>query len=243
MISLAASTLPFSASAQGTFQNLDFESANLSPVPPNQNIVEVSTASALPGWTTYLGTVQQTQVIQNSYGEGEAEIDVFGPNYPAAGPSHGLIPGTIDGNYSVLLQSGGEPGNSIVPIGASITQTGVVPSGAQSMQFKAWQTYFTAFTVSFNGTALSPVVLAAGPNYTLYGVNISPYDGQSGPLEFTADFSGTGASWLGLDDIVFSPAAVPEPSPILLTGVGGLMLGVYRRFRQRHQANPTGYAD
>jgi len=222
----------YSAHAQGTFQNLDFESANLSPVPPNQNIVEVSAASALPGWTAYLGTAQQTQVIQNSCGEGEAEIDVFGPNYPAAGPSPGLIPGTIDGNYSVLLQSGGEPQNSDITTSASIQQTGAVPFGTQSMQFKAWQTYLPAFTVSFDGTVLSPVVLGAGPNYTLYGVNISPYEGQSGPLEFTADFSGTGASWLGLDDIVFSPAAVPEPSPILLTGIGGLMLAFYRRFKQ-----------
>jgi hypothetical protein len=221
-----------SVHAQGKFQDLNFESANLTPVPPNYGpIVYVPTTSALPGWTAYLGATSQSQVIQNSYGEGEAEIDIFGPNYPAAGPSFsGVNPGVIDGNYSVLLQAGAQPPNLV---SASIAQTGTVPLTAESLQFKAWQTFFTQFTVSFDGNTLAPVALGTGANYTLYGVDIAPYAGKTGPLEFTADFVTPGASWLGLDDITFSTTAVPEPSPAVLAGVGGLMFAAYRRLIKR----------
>jgi hypothetical protein len=218
------------AHAQGTFINLDFESADLSPVPPNQGGVQVPVGSALPGWTAYIGTDQQSQVTQNDYGHGLAQIDVFGPNYPAAGwPPSPDNPGVIDGNYSVLVQSG-FLSDGITPENVSIAQTGTVPIGYQSLEFKAWPTFANEFSVSFNGNNLSPVMLGTGPNYILYGVDISPYAGQTGQLEFTADFVTPGASWLGLDDIAFSPSAVPEPSPLVLTGIGGLLIGLYRRF-------------
>ena len=213
----------FSAQAQGTFQNLNFEAANLTPIPPNQGAVQVPITSALPAWTGYIGTDQITQVYQNTYGEGLAQIDIFGPNYPSAGPTFGPIPGTIDGNYSVLLQS-----DAIA--GASIAQTGTIPPGSQFVEFKAWQTASTQFTVSFDGTSLTPVVFGSGTNYTLYGADVSPYAGQSGQLEFTADFSGTGASWLGLDDITFS--TTPEPGTLALVVMGGLAFAV-RRWRGR----------
>ena len=225
------------ASAQGTFQDLNFESANLTPVPPNQGpTVYVATTAALPGWTAYLGADSQTQVIQNSYGNGQAEVDIFGPNYPATDPSFtGANPGVLDGSYSVLLQAGGIP-LSAGTENASIAQTGTVPLTAESLQFKAWQTIFTQFTVSFDGNVLNPVVLGTAANYTLYGVNIAPYAGQTGQLEFTADFVTPAAPWLGLDDITFSTTAVPEPNPVVLTGIGGLLLGL-NRWRVRRQTN------
>jgi hypothetical protein len=229
---LATMLAAVSAQAQGTFQNLNFEAATPG-APITGPIIGADyqpLGLALPGWTAYIGAEQQSEVLQNDYTLGQASVDLFGPNYPAAGPSPGPTPGTIDGNYSVLLQAGGEPGNSSVTVGASIAQTGMVPPSSQSLAFKAWQTFFTTFSVSFNGNNLSPVVLGAGANYTLYGVNISPYDGQTGSLEFTADFSGTGASWLGLDDISFSPQSIPEPSPLALTGVGALLFALCRRF-------------
>jgi len=196
-------------------------------------MVYVPVSSALPGWTAYIDSVQQTQVQQNAYDTGLAVIDIFGPNYPAAEPSPGIVPGVIDGNYSVLLQAGAEPGTSGVTTGVSIAQTGTVPDDDQWMQFRAWETYWTGFTVSFDGNSLSPVVLGTGANYTLYGVNIAPYSGQTGQLEFTADFVTPGSSWLGLDDIAF--AATPEPSPLVLTGIGGVLFALYRRFALKRQ--------
>src|SRR6266404_6353367 len=78
-IGLACTTL--SIHAQGSFQNLDFESANLSPVPSGQFGGEVSSVDAVPGWTCFLGTTQITQVLQNNLTLGNASIDVLGPDW------------------------------------------------------------------------------------------------------------------------------------------------------------------
>jgi hypothetical protein len=233
--SVASVFAALSVQGQGTFQNLDFESATPStPILGPLGTYYQPVGLALPGWTAYLGTVQQTQVLQNVYTEGQAAIDLFGPNYPAAGPSGEgpFNPGVIDGNYSVLLQSGDNQDETMT-VGASIAQSGFVPVGSQSLEFRAWQTGLTDFSVSFNGNSLSPVVIGSGANYLLYGADISAYAGQSGQLEFTADFSGRGASWLGLDDITFT--AVPEPSPLALTGLGGLLFALHRRFASKQQ--------
>ncbi len=233
MAMLAQATLAaLSIQAQVPFQNLNFESATLSPVTVNGSPpVYVPVSCALPGWSAYLGTSQQTQVIQNVYGHGQAIVAILGPNYPAAGWPPGLFnAGVIDGNYSVLLQSGVDPTTGDVE-GVSIAQTGTVPQGFQSLEFEAWQPLATEFSISFNGVNLSPFVLGTGANYTLYGVNISPFVGQTGSLEFTADYNATGgASWLGLDDIAFCTQAVPEPSPLIMTGIGGLLVALCRRF-------------
>jgi hypothetical protein len=188
---------------------------------------------ALPGWTAYVGTDQQSLILQNDYTEGQASVDLFGPSYPAAGDLPSNIPGTIDGNYSVLLQAGSDPQSSAL-VGASIAQMGIVPLGSQSIEFRAWQTQFNNFTVSLGGDTLSPIVLGTGPNYTLYGVSIPPLmDGQSVQLEFTDNFLTSGASWLGLDDIAFSTQVVPEPCLLALTGVGALAFALCRRFARR----------
>ncbi len=116
-------------------------------------------------------------------------------------------------------------------VNASIAQYGTVPLGYQSLQFDAWTTLGTAFSVSFDGNNLSPVVLGGGANYTLYGVNISSYDGDSGTLEFTSLFNTPGAPWLGLDDITF--LVTPEPSIVALTAIGGLLFGAQKWFARR----------
>ncbi|MGP8199365.1 MAG: hypothetical protein ACLQU4_07675 [Limisphaerales bacterium] len=81
---------------------------------------------------------------------------------------------------------------------------------------------------------MSPVVLGSGANYTLYGANISSYADATGTLEFSA-LSGSGASWLGLDDISFSTNVVasPEPSMVELTAFGGLLFGARKWFARR----------
>src|SRR5580704_4348520 len=75
----------FIAHAQGTFQNLDFEEAGLylAPIPSGQFGGEVPVTEGLPGWTVYLGNVQQSQVLQNSGYNSTATVDIFGPNWQA----------------------------------------------------------------------------------------------------------------------------------------------------------------
>jgi len=215
---------------QGTFQNLDFESANVPPSGPQPYGTFVSVGSALPDWTAYLGTGRLTQVGYNSPTAGTATISLLGPTWNNSDVALYRV-GIIDGNYSVTLQSGGMPANILVGENASIGQNGTVPATAESVQFEALA--IGPFSVSFAGNALDPVALSSGRSpdglaYTLYGANISAWAGQSGELEFTADYN-VHDPYLVLDDISFSPTAVtPEPDPLALIGIGGALFAAYR---------------
>jgi hypothetical protein len=216
-----------SAQAQATFQNLDFESANLSN--PSGPYNEVPISSALPGWSASIGGVPVTEVWANDYSLGAATIDVFGPGW------NSVNPGIIDGNYTVYLQSG----SSITGVGTfntSISQDGTIPANAQSLEFKASTVGGnTPLSVFFAGNNLSVVDLSSGQDpsgqlYNVYGVNIASYEGQTGQLEFTAVFP----NWTELDDIAFSTNAVtPEPGIIALTAMGGLLFGARKWFARR----------
>ena len=222
-----------SAQAQGTFQNLNFESANVdaSGVEPYPNFVPIS--SALPGWTAYLGAVQVTQVGYNAPANSTASITLIGPTWNSADAGRYGGVGIIDGNYSLDLQTGA---NSQGLINVSVAQNGTVPGSAESLQFEASET--TPLTVTFNGNVLSPVVLSSGVSadgvpYNLYGANISAWAGDTGIMEFTADQ--VAENYVVLDDISFSTQVVPEPSPLALTGLGALAFALYRRFSPKRQ--------
>jgi hypothetical protein len=223
---------PSTAQAQGTFQDLDFESATLSPTPiPNSLQGFVPISSALPRWTAYLGDIQQSEVLQNAFYNSTASIDILGPNWGS-----GILGvGTIDGNYTVYLQSG--EGNDSTD-NASIAQTGTVPATAESLQFKAWEYYIGTFSVSFAGNNLPLVLLSTGVSpygqqYDIYGADIAPYAGETGQLEFTQNYSASDPGLL-LDDISFSTNAVtPEPGIVSLTAIGGLLFGARKWFARR----------
>jgi len=220
---LALTLLSPVASRSQQFQNLDFESANL-PSVPNFGGGPVPVSEGLPGWTAYLGTVQQTDVLHNVTYNTLASVDILGPTWTKA-PEE---PGIIGGNYSVYLQAGYQG----VDVTASIEQTGTVPVGSESIQFKAWEMFGGSFSVSFNGNNLPLTVLGTGQSpsgqpYNLYGVNIAPYAGETGLLDFTESING-GLSLL-LDDINFSTSSVPEPSPALLVALGGLIFAIFQR--------------
>ena len=207
------------------FQNLDFEQAQ--PVSAGANMV--TEASALPGWTVYCGTEVQTAVYENVYALNQATADIFGPSYPVAGPTSGGLPGRIDGNYTAVIQPGVQSINPLTFVSTSLEQTGTIPVGDDSLVFKAWGAGADSFSVSFAGNNLSLIDLGSGPNYTLYGADISSYAGQTGLLDFTANVQAA-PSLLALDDIAFSTTAAPEPNSLVLTGIGGLVFASYRRF-------------
>jgi hypothetical protein len=216
MISQAASILiVLAGQAQGTFQNLDFEQAN--PIPIFGNYI-VTAASALPSWTVIIGGVGQTQVYYNSPSTGAPAVTLLGPPPPTAGYP------VIDGNYSVLLQ-GSFP--SSIP---SISQTGLIPAGTQNLLFKA-DAGNGSLGVSIGNENVPFSAIGTGANYTLYAANISAWAGQTEQLTFSAlqdTFSIN--NWV-IDDIAFSPnAVVPEPSTVALTGFGGLLFALSRRF-------------
>jgi len=215
-------SLGFHARGQGTFQNLDFESANLS----SGNVGTVSISSALPAWNGDLGTTPISSVWQNDFALGDASIDIVGPS-----PAWGVI----GGSYSVDLQAGAVPytgGEGYET--ASISQTGLVPANAQSFEFEAVTS--GPPTVSLGGDNLTLFPLGSGPaewgsgyNYTVYGVNVAPFAGQVETLTIAESFGGNNL----FDSIQFSPSSVPEPSVIALTAVGGLLCWTAKVFSPR----------
>jgi hypothetical protein len=210
-----------SGHAQG-FVNLDFESANLSPIPSGQYGGEVSSTDAIPGWTGFLGTSQVTQVLQNNFTLGNASIDILGPDWTG---------GIIEGQYTLVLQPGVDPFGSGNAVSASVSQVGSVPANAKSIQFKAYvyPAFAADFSVSFAGQNLSLLALATGTNYTLYGADISSSAGKVGTLTISTVAQPNIAPYY-FDSIVFSPSSVPEPSSLALGALGALLLG-FRRWR------------
>lgn len=213
--------LAANAHAQGTFQNLDFEQANPVSTGNTQMPNSVTAASAFPFWTVTIGGVQQTQVEYNDGSLGAPAVVLLGPPPPTP-----PLP-VIDGNYSVLL-TGSFPAS--IP---AISQTGLIPSGTESLLFEVQPGAGVNGTlIVMVGTQTVPIsAVGTGANYTLYGANISAWAGDTEQLTFEASQSVSAGlnNWV-VDDISFSPEAVAEPTALALTGIGGLLFALYRRF-------------
>jgi len=208
---LLMSILGPQARSQGTFQNLDFESAVLIPVPGDpQGAVQF--APAFPSWLGYINGVLQTKTIPNGVPIGN----------PGETPFIAIMtpPGLgWQGSYAVGFGAA-MSGPNFIPV--ALTQTGGIPSQAKSLQFLAL--YSPAVFV--NGQQLSSVALGSGPSVsTLFGVDITGFAGQTVELRFQPSL---GINYL--DGIQFSSQTIPEPSVPSLLGLGVLLLGC----RSRH---------
>jgi len=193
--------------AQG-FINLNFESARIVPIPDGEyGAYSIATTNALPGWTVYYGSSQQSQITYNDPAIGSTFVTLYATNGQQ-----------LSGNYSVLLQ-GGQSASA-----ASISQTGLVPSSAESLLFEGQQTGVGTLQVSLGSQDLSLFAISNALNYTLYGVDISTFAGQTEQLMFSALENPTGYNNWNIDNIQFSSSPIPEPSAIGLSALGGLLL-------------------
>ena len=211
------------AHGQGMFQNLDFEEANIVPISGStQYPYAITTANALPNWTVEYGTVAQTQILYNDPTLGTTAVTLYANGYSG-------FPGPIlQGDFSVLLQGFGING---IPTAASISQTGLIPASSQSLFFEASGAPEQA-EVSIGNDLLTLFPVGVAANYTIYGANVSAWSGQAAQLTF----SSYGGNWL-IDDISFSPNPIttPEPDALTLTGIGGLVFGIYRRIQAKRK--------
>jgi hypothetical protein len=202
-----AVSLIISVSGQG-FLNLNFESAYDLPGNPGEDGVLVSVTNALPNWTAGDGALSEVNYASNYVAGSEAPIGLVGGS---------LVP---SGNYSAELYNSG-----------SISQIGLVPDNAESLQFEANGLPLSSasgFSVSLGGQTLSYSLLSEGTNDYLFGANIpADLDGQSEALTFGC--FGLGSGGVVLDNIQFSPASVPEPTECALIGLGVLFFSLRRR--------------
>lgn len=200
MVALVAA-LSWQASSQGTFQNLDFESATLVPI-PGDPFGRVQFGPGFPGWTGYIGDEPQTIVDHNSRLISQPGIAIMGPDFPSAN--------LFQGHYFAELYT--TPGVLVSP---ALAQTGTVPTTAQSIRF-----YGGAQDVPFilfAGQSIPLSVLGSTATYTIWGGDISAFAGQLGELRFQGSRR--------FDNISFSDLAIPEPSAFGLFALGGLLLG------------------
>ena len=204
------------------FINLNFESASIPNGTSSGSAIPIS--EGLPGWSAYFssttGTDQTTQVIYNGISTGGFFISVIDSNAPVFSP--------IQGNYSAFLFGGGDAS----PYSATISQTGLVPSGTESVLFDAYESE-ASFIVSLGGQNIEVTALQTFSHYTLYGGNIpSSLAGELETLSFTEPpAAGSPPSFFELDDIQFSTSPVPEPSTLALTVLSDLSL--FWRWRKR----------
>src|SRR6266481_2359258 len=113
--------------AQGNFQNLNFEAANIPG--GTQPGAPVPFISALPGWggsySNLNGIVQATQATYEGISLGGAAISIIDSN----AAQYGFIP--LQGRYSAFLFGGiSSSGDSTY---STIAQTGLVPNGSISL--------------------------------------------------------------------------------------------------------------
>jgi hypothetical protein len=206
---------------QGYFQNLDFEAAIVSPPPagyiPSDAQNPISAAEALPGWTVY----EDDTICTAVWGTPGLSVTYVSLDYDQPfGYS------ALQGVYSIGLSA-----YNLAPgyyTSASISQTGLIPEGTQSIQFLL-QNYKLpngnpageTLIVTLNGTPIPiSVVSTSGYVMTMVG-DVGAFAGTTAELKFTAPPE----AHYGLDSISFSPQAVPEPGALSLFGLGLLGLG------------------
>jgi hypothetical protein len=209
------------ATAQSTFQNLDFEQARPVTAADPNNPYAVTAASAVPCWTVYQtvdtagDVIQATEVLYGTITTGGTSLTLIGPATQYAPPA-------VDGNYSVFLQTYA-PNNWV-----SISQTGLIPVGTQSLLFQGRGGEIPYLNVQLGTQAIPFSAVGSGANDTLFAANISPWAGDTEKITFTGYSSGYPDSW-ELDNIAFSPNAVPEPCTLALLLTGGAVLGLRSR--------------
>ena len=185
-------------SFQGTFTNLDFESAKMVRVVDPYYPFLLDFSPAFPGWTGYFGTNLVSIVLSNTTGLDGATVSLFNSRtYNAWVRS--------EGDYFAMLQAGySTPGR----VETSLRQTGAVDTRAKSLQFRARGATPPDFTVTLDGEVLNLVPWFVEPQCTIYREHIAKFAGRTVELRLTvfpAPSPSPPARMLFVDSILFSP--------------------------------------
>jgi hypothetical protein len=194
------------ARGQG-FVNLNFEAASTKPSPLGYPLLEWSTAA--PGWSHSSG--------------GDTSYIYYGGIHTGLSQWYFLAdaPGTqLEGNYSLAFASGHLSSGINTPwVNAYISQTGTVPLGTLSLRMLA-----TGPFAVFVGGVSVPMYSLGGNSY---GGDISAFTGSLYEVKIM-NTATTLHTPTVVDNVLFSPVAVPEPSSIALSLLG-MVLAICRR--------------
>lgn len=220
ILSLCVSLVLAVSCARGQgFINLNFESG-LSGTS--------SSDYAIPGWTTSFSP-------STYYGSPHLGFTPYFLLVSSNSPTYN--PGTqLAGRYSLAMKSGRassfDPPNSPW-VDAYISQTGDIPSSALSIRL-------LAAPGPSNGSLPPPVlrVFVGGvqiPMFSLggnsYGGNIASFAGSTSELRIVNGNPVNNFGELMVDNIVFSPTAIPEPSSASLLVLGAIAILAGKRTR------------
>jgi hypothetical protein len=153
--------------AQGTFENLDFESAKLPVIPVGHFGNSVSPEDAIPGWIPY-----GASVFHNSVSLGGPGITIYGPDWNSSE--------IFQGDYSLQMNADFYGLGSIAAIG----QTGHIPANSMTIVFDAQPPL--ALGILFDGRLLQLRQLESRNTYNVYGADISHFSGKIGELRIVA---------------------------------------------------------
>jgi hypothetical protein len=217
----SALLMAWTACAQ-SFVNLNFESADVSS-PDESGFYFLPTSSALPGWQS------DRPVYYNIHAMDQVAMGIFdsgGWPFPVSRP--------VFGNFTAFFN--GDLGAMPSATSANIWQSGLVPANALSLQFVT-TSYSSIPELSptlrlfINDTPVAYSQIGVVPNGILWGCNVGGVAGSIATLKFGVSESyamPSGPSvphyafFVGLDEIAFSPTAIPEPGSLALCVAGWL---------------------
>jgi hypothetical protein len=222
------------------FVNLDFEQASINTAPsgftPWDAYDPISAASALPCWTVSEDSTICTAIWGEPVALDETSVALVSAGYTP-----------IQGSYSVQLSA-----YANAPSGyfhsSSISQTGFIPIGTQSIQFLISRPSQAGSVqpnpiVTFNGTPVSLSEISQSGGIITMAGDVSAFAGTTAVLTFLCEATQGGAfpadeNIFNLDDIQFSAQSVPEPGILGWLALGGLFFGL--RGSNLNYAAPPG---
>jgi hypothetical protein len=214
------------------FANLDFEQASIVPASPSYTPSDaydaIVAASALPYWTVTEDSTTCTAVWGEPVALDETSVALVSGSYSP-----------IQGNYSVQLSAYADAPSGLYR-SSSISQTGFIPVGTQSIEFLIASPSQAGSVppnpiVTINGTPISLFPMSESGGVITMAGNISAFADTTVTLAVLCQATTGGTfpaneNYFNLDDIQFSSSAVPEPSEFALGTLGALLLG-FRRWR------------
>jgi hypothetical protein len=168
----------FCGHSQGTFGNLDFESANVAPLNPGQGNT-VLTSDGMPGWTAYYDGRAGNTIYHNGVSLAGATVAIEGPQF---------LP-ILRGQYSAYVVGDYNPSGPAGTNWSAIAQTGLVPQNAKTLYYLAAQNipeYPPIFEVTLGGVSIPVTQVGSTTQYTIWAGDVSAFAGLTEQLMFTA---------------------------------------------------------